>query len=515
MRRALLTVLLLASLASAALVPPLAGAQQPEVTYLVGYHALPGGDAGAMADENVDGVDEALRFALVRTRNPEALEARLRADPNVRYLYVDDPMAYRVDWFPSDPRASEQYAWASANATGAWDATRGATSVTVAVLDSGVDRAHEDLAGRLLPGYDFGSKDADPTDECGHGTHVTGTVGATSENGRGVAGTAQATILPVKVLNSDCRGSWSQIASGIRYAADQGARVISMSLGCGVSCYDPATADAIDYAWSKGAILVAAAGNDGPCEDCISFPANHPRVLAVGCTDAADARCSFGSAGAGMVAAPGKAILSTTMGNKYGLNSGTSMSAPHVSGAAALALAANPSLSNARLRALIESTAKDLGAPGQDTQFGHGLLDMGALVAAATGNATAPAPAPAPIPTPGPSPSPEPKRAIALTPADATANVTAGGTGRYALLVQNVGTTAEKVQLARSATSGGWKSALDDASVILQPGQSQTVTLSVKAPRGASPGASFDVTVTAMTADGEVKVTALARTTVR
>lgn len=408
-----------------AVVPAAVAAAPDEAgTFVVGFRELP--DAarnGRYADEAVARVDDALGFAVVDARNARGFEERALRDPNVRY--VQREVYAETDWTPNDPYYAQQFGWARMNAPAAWDVTRGSTGVTVAIIDTGVDRTHPDLAGpRLLPGYDYMSNDVDPTDDCGHGTGVTGVVAASTGNGVGVAGAAQVNVMPLRALglNPDgkCYGPFSAVASSIRYAADNGARVISMSLGC-TGCYDQATNDAINYAWSKGALLVASAGNSGPTLNSVSWPAAHDKVIAVACTDSADAQCYFSSSGPQVeIAAPGKSIYTTSKGGGYFPMSGTSLSAPHVSGALALALSANPSWTNTDLRARLATTAKDLGAPGRDDAFGYGLVNMAALVGSA--------PAPAPLPNQAPTASFTAAPTGLTADVDASASTDADGT---------------------------------------------------------------------------------------
>ncbi len=377
------TLVLLTILASAL---PVAGARTATPADLVvGFAHLPAEvRAGHYGPDAVARVDEALGFAVVHAADAQATEARARADPNVRYVQRDG--VAHAEAIPNDPLYAQQYAWTHLNATGAWNVTNGSASVIVALVDTGVERTHADLAGaRMLPGWDFVNNDADPNDDCGHGTGVAGVVGASMNNALGIAGAAQVSIMPLKAMgmaNGVCNGPFSAVASSIRYAADHGARVIAMSLGC-AGCYDQATNDAIEYAWSKGVVLVGSAGNDGPCSNCVSWPAAQPHVIAVGCTDSSNAQCYFSSAGPEVeIAAPGKSIETTYRNNTYGIMSGTSISVPHVAGALALAISANPSITNADLRAKLDATAKDLGSAGRDAAYGYGIMDMGALVAA-------------------------------------------------------------------------------------------------------------------------------------
>ncbi|HLD00409.1 MAG TPA: S8 family peptidase [Candidatus Nanoarchaeia archaeon] len=249
--------------------------------------------------------------------------------------------------------------------------------VTVCVVDTGVDKDHPDLQANILGGQNFVAKGAvvDPTkwdDDNGHGTHVAGTIAA-ADNSIGVVGVAsQASLLAAKVLNRQGSGYLSDVIAGIEYCVQNGAKVISMSLGTNSDVQ--AMHDAVDAADAAGVLLVAAAGNDygGP----VSYPAAYASVVAVSATDSSDNLASFSSVGPEVeLAAPGVNILSTWKDGGYATISGTSMATPHVSGVAALAWEANPLLSNVEIRSLLQSTADDLGTAGKDDFFGYGLVD--------------------------------------------------------------------------------------------------------------------------------------------
>lgn len=287
-----------------------------------------------------------------------------------------DPIA-SGDSTPNDPYfASNQYGPKKIKADLAWDLCTGDTNVLVAVLDTGADFKHPDLQGRLVLGWDYVNKDSDPSDDNGHGTHVAGVIGAATNNAQGIAAmTWNVRVLVVKVLDKGNRGAYSAIAQGILYAADQGADIINLSLG-GTS--DSATLrDAVNYAWTKGALLVAAAGNAGSGSPY--YPAAYAPVMAVAATNASDGRWSLSNyAGYMSVAAPGDAIYSTNWSSGvsgYSSRSGTSQAAPHVSGTAALALAQDSSRTNAQLRSLLETTADDLGTAGRDSYYGYGRIN--------------------------------------------------------------------------------------------------------------------------------------------
>lgn len=254
----------------------------------------------------------------------------------------------------------------------AWRYQVGSSRVLVAVVDTGVDYTHEDLAGTVINGWDFVNNDADARDDHGHGTHVAGTIAATINNNKGIAGVSpNVQILAVKVLSASGSGSWSGVANGIVYAANRGAKVINLSLGGGASLTVKA---AVDYAWSKGALVACAAGNSGPQQPI--YPAAYPSCLAVGATDQNDQRASFSNYAPEGVAAPGVLILSTFPGNQYRSWNGTSMATPHVAGVAAL-IFSNDSYhrTNVRVRQILTTTTQDIGAPGKDPIFGYGRIN--------------------------------------------------------------------------------------------------------------------------------------------
>jgi subtilisin family serine protease len=274
------------------------------------------------------------------------------------------------------------------------------STVTVAVVDTGVDAGHEDLAGAVLPGWDAiaGAPGGD-SDVYGHGTHVAGIVAALAGNGVGGSGAAAGVrILPVRVLGDDGQGWSSTIAEGIRWAADHGADVINLSLGGTTPSAVYRTA--IDYAVNiRRVVVVASAGNDHQTGNPLEYPAADPDAIAVGASTASGARASFSSTGSYVaLSAPGTSILAPCPpaaricggGSGYARMSGTSMAAPFVAAAAALLRAARPDASVAQVRAWLTSTATDAGAPGRDDEFGAGILDPVRALSAASGAIAAP-----------------------------------------------------------------------------------------------------------------------------
>jgi type VII secretion-associated serine protease mycosin len=283
---------------------------------------------------------------------------------------------------PNDTEFPQQWGMAKVKAPAAWDrATGERQAVTVAVIDSGIDLAHPDLQAHLVPGVDYISPTEKGRDANGHGTHVAGIIGAVANNGQGVAGMNWgAKLMPVRVMSADGSGTDVDIAEGIRWAADHGAKVLNMSLG-GYQNEDGIRA-AVEYAQGKGCLVVAAMGNDAIADP--AYPAAIPGVLAVGATSQKDERASFSNSGSWMsVSAPGVGIFSTmpTYATKiphtkpYGPLSGTSMAAPMVAGLASLVWSKHPDWTAQQVRQRLEQTADDLGASGKDDTFGYGRIN--------------------------------------------------------------------------------------------------------------------------------------------
>lgn len=294
----------------------------------------------------------------------------------------------------NDPYWSQMWGLTRLQAETAWAVTRGNPAVKVAVVDTGVS-THVDLPeAQISAGKDFSGEGGanGRSDGHGHGTHVTGTMIASVNNSVGVAGLApDVSILPVKVLNSSGSGSDSSVAQGILYAANQGADVISMSLGGG---YSSTIATAVAYAIAQGSLPVAAAGNSRTSGSPVSYPAALPGVLAVAATNSNDTYASFSNAGSYVdISAPGVGIWSTLPGNTYASWGGTSMATPHVSAVAALVMsrAAELGVIGVSVDLLLTSTADDLGPAGWDSDYGAGLVDpVVALAAVASPPESAP-----------------------------------------------------------------------------------------------------------------------------
>ena len=315
------------------------------------------------------------RIFSVADERIELVLAALQNDPDIEFAERDFlAHAYTM---PNDPYvvAGNEWHLAKIQAFQAWDVTVGATNVIIAVLDSGINAIHPDLAGRIVQGYDFVNGDTDPTDDYGHGTAVAGTLVASGNNGVGVAGVAYGcTVLSVKIMDAFGSASHSTIAQGIEYAVQHGARVINLSLG---GDWPSSTLqNAINFAWSNNVVVVAAAGNNGGTLP--QYPAACDHVVAVASSEPDDSRSWFSSYGPDvMLFAPGDNIWTTQRdpNNPYGAWSGTSFSSPVVAGVAALLLSLNPALSNNQIVDVLKQSADDLGVPGYDAIFAYGRVN--------------------------------------------------------------------------------------------------------------------------------------------
>ena len=305
--------------------------------------------------------NETLGFDVVKVEDKSVEQAVQEYEKNPDVEYAEPNYIYTIQWTPNDPDfSSRQWGPQKVQAPEAWDVTRGSSSTRIAIVDTGVQYDHPDLAGKVVRGYDFVDDDSDPYDGNGHGTHCAGIAAAVTDNGRGIAGMApNATIYAVRVLNDNGSGTLDDVANGIIHAADNGADVISLSLGAPVGA--TTLRNAVDYAWNSGSVVVAAAGNSGT--SLPSYPAYYDNAIAVAATDSNDNKASFSNYGSWVdVAAPGVDIYSTYTGSSYRSLSGTSMATPHVAGLAGLLDAQGRSAS--QIRAAIENTADPISGTG-------------------------------------------------------------------------------------------------------------------------------------------------------
>jgi thermitase len=329
--------------------------------------------------------DDTLHWVSAKFQDATQAQRALRAaeaQGHVRFAARDATASIALE--PNDPRYGEQWGYPAIFAPQAWDIEMGSHDVKVAVIDTGVRATHPDLVANLCgPHVSTVPGSPNPDDDYGHGTHVIGTVAAATNNGVGVAGTAQTCVMSARVLQFG-GGQWSWIAAGVTWAANNGADIISMSLQ---GPFHQVMQDAVRHAYNnKGALVVSAAGNWGCSglptpnnvlnDGTIAYPGRYDESMAVAAlVDPGLETAGFSSCGADMeIAGPGAGVLSTVPGG-YASFSGTSMATPHVSGVAALVKAQNPSISNVALRCLLDLTADEIGLPGRDFQTGWGKLN--------------------------------------------------------------------------------------------------------------------------------------------
>jgi subtilisin family serine protease len=364
-------------------------ALKPHRAKLISHHP----DLGASVIEVPVGTEGAARDSL--------LSHPLMRDVELDYYASTKSSA------PNDPLFSQQWYLKTIQAMAAWSITTG-SSAPIAVIDTGVDATHPDLAGVVLPGWNFVASTSDSTDSLGYGTAVAGVIAAKSNNAIGVCGiTWKNPILPLVVVDANDYAAYSNIGAAIQYAVDFGARILNISIGGAMS--STFLQSAVDYAWSKGAVVFSAAMNNG--SSAPYYPAACDKAVALSATDGGDAIASFSDFGPWIVlSAPGTAILTTAKGGGYQEWEGTSFASPIAAAVAALVLAVNPSLSAAALVDLLIHNSDDLGTPGRDDKFGWGRINAFRAVSAAAGS---PVPASA-VPQPKPNPMPSPFQPISI-----------------------------------------------------------------------------------------------------
>ncbi|MGU3443616.1 S8 family peptidase [Bacillus cereus] len=311
--------------------------------------------------------DDALGFEVLQFSKGSVKDKIKRYKNNPDVEYAEPNYYFHAFWTPNDPYFSSQYGLQKIQAPQAWDSQRSDPNVKIAIVDTGVQGSHPDLASKVIYGHDYVDNDNRSDDGNGHGTHCAGIAGALTNNSIGIAGVApQSSIYAVRVLDSQGSGTLDAVAQGIREAADSGSKVISLSLGASNGANT--LHQAIQYAWNKGAVIVAAAGNDGSTQP--NYPAYYNEVISVASTDQWDQKSSFSTYGSWVdVAAPGSNIYSTYRGSTYQTLSGTSMATPHVAGVAALL--ANQGYTNFEIRQIIESTSDKINGTGSFWKSGR------------------------------------------------------------------------------------------------------------------------------------------------
>jgi subtilisin family serine protease len=493
MRRILLTSL--AALAAIFLASTGAGnAATTGPTILVKFKPGPGNDklVGQMGDAILSKSRTGVTLVAVLNGRSETEDAAIYAAQTDQVVYAEVNSTVRAATLhePDDPSYHDQWGLAKANALGGWDLFPGSYPVSggavIGIVDAGVDASHPDFAGRVLTSSGAncltGTCVADPAqdDSWGHGTHVAGIAAASTNNGLGVSGLSfDSPILPVKVLNSSGVGPVSGVANGLIWAADHGARVINLSIS--TTGYSQTLCDAVTYANAAGALVVAAAGNDGTFTN--EYPAACPGAVGVAATDQNDAAAPFSDYGFPdvFVSAPGVSILSTLVNGTYGLESGTSMAAPFVTGLAALLFTQDPSRSVADVKRLIALTSAKVGSGyGSDrfnacggsctwsSSFGYGRVDVARAL----------------------SGTPAPDFSVSASPS--SVSVDRGATANFAVSTSAVGGFSGTATLSVSGAPSGVTATLGSTSLSVGSSTSLSVTTTTT-----MAGGTYPLTITA------------------
>lgn len=338
-------------------------------------------DAGAVNKDELPNSVQRVNLAPSHEGNEEEFCKQLVASGAVEFAEPDYKLP--LCWTPNDPSYSQQWFHTKISSAAAWDIARGNSSVVVAVCDTGVQANHSDLAANLLPGFNSVDGTNNTTPVHPHGTMVSGCISALGNNGLGGAGVAFGVkVLPIRVSSSNTGSAYlSDMATGVRWAADHGARVINLSY----SGAQYATIDqAAQYARGRGALLFMAAGNEG-LNVTSTYP-DYPSFVLVGSTNPSDGRSTFSNYGTAVdMVAPGESIFTTTTNNGYASVAGTSFASPIAAAGAALVLSYKPSLTPSELETAILSSCDDIGATGDDGVFGRGRLNVAAALRRVTG----------------------------------------------------------------------------------------------------------------------------------
>ena len=331
--------------------------------------------SGARTLQDLPGENRLVSYPEIRDEASEAARERALAQ-ELRDLgeresveVADYNYIRRPSFVPSDPKLDNQWGLTKTRFPGAWNDSKGG-GAKVAIVDSGAASGHPDV-GKIVAQKDFVEGNAVADDDYGHGTRITGIAGALTDNGKGVAGACfKCGLLIAKVMNGNGAATDARIVKGIDWSLDHGAKVVNLSLGA------PGDSDVlrseVNRARNRGAVVVAAAGNEGTTRR--QYPAAYEKVIAVSATTKSDGLAYFSSHGDWVdLAAPGTGILSTRKSGGYSTQSGTSLSAPFVSGLAGLL--ASQGKSAYAIRQRMQESAVDLGPAGKDSRFGHGRIN--------------------------------------------------------------------------------------------------------------------------------------------
>jgi thermitase len=339
------------------------------------------------------GLDRVYKLFVPAGSDIPALVERFSHAPGVDYAEPDHILRLAAT-YPNDARFSEQWGLdqvsdADIDAPEAWDHTVGA-GIIIGINDSGVDSDHEDLAGKILPGWDFVNNDADPEDDNGHGTRTTSVATASTNNGVGIAGVCwNCLILPAKVFDDQGNGNATRSANGYIWLTDHGARIINQSGGSPLP--NQTLHNGVKYAYDAGVVMASGTGNKN--SSFMNYPAAYPEVIATGGTDSLDRRAWFSNYGAQIdVVAPAVLILTAQRGGGYSNANGNSFAGPHVSGLTGLIETLYPSVGRDEARHLIRSGAEDeVGqqvedTPGWDQYHGWGRINTERTLGATLGS---------------------------------------------------------------------------------------------------------------------------------
>lgn len=354
------------------LVIPRAGLPAAEFSRILKEH---GGKAKKVGQSD-------LYIVAVPAHAEESIVAGLSDHPHIKLAELDRRVSPSM--MPNDPYYGSEWHLPKIRAQNAWNTTQG-SSVTIAILDSGVNGTHPDLSAQMVPGWNFYDNNSNTSDVFGHGTLVAGAASAATNNGTGVAGVAgQSKIMPIRITDTNGYGYASTIAQGLVWASDNGARVANVSFGGAVGI--SSVQNAAQYMKDKGGLVVASAGNTGT--ELTTTPTT--TMIPVSATDANDTIASWSSYGNFVaMSAPGVSIWTTRREGDYTTASGTSLSSPLTAGVVALMMSANATLSSLDVENLLFSSATDLGASGRDPYYGYGRVNAEAAVQAAVAAAIA------------------------------------------------------------------------------------------------------------------------------
>lgn len=334
----------------------------------------------AREEEELPGIGVKV-LSLPENANEKAFERAFRNRAEVEFAEVDS-LVPPDGLTPNDPLYPYQWHLDRIAGPDAWAVTTGSAAITIAILDTGVDGTHPDLAPKIVPGWNIYDNSPDTSDVYGHGTKVAGTAAALGGNGVGVASVCwDCLIMPVRISATNGYATYSDISRGLTWAADHGARVANISFMVTTSS---TVTSAAKYFYDHGGVVTSSAGNNG----AFDASADNPYILTISGTDEKDALYSWSNTGNNIdLAAPGCAGDTTTNGGGYAGACGTSFSAPIVAGVAALVLSVNPNLTAAQLTDILRKSADDLGPAGWDAVYGYGRVNAAKAVQSAQGAA--------------------------------------------------------------------------------------------------------------------------------